>query len=99
MSSDTGTTRNNIMAQSRYSAAKARAQGRPGWTVTFRHPLRTDAKGKPGLKVRRGLGTADGEEADRLVAELNVILADTSWWSALKREEAERRFSKVITAA
>ncbi|QDF41310.1 hypothetical protein FJN17_29085 [Bradyrhizobium symbiodeficiens] len=87
------------MAQPRYSAAKARAQGRPGWTVTFRHPLRGDAKGKPGLKVRRGLGTADADEADRLVAELNVILADTSWWSALKRDEAERRFSKVITAA
>ncbi|UPT92444.1 hypothetical protein HAP41_0000049255 (plasmid) [Bradyrhizobium barranii subsp. apii] len=87
------------MAQARYSAAKARAQGRPGWTVTFRHPLRNDAKGKPGLKVRRGLGTSDADEADRLVAELNVILSDTSWWSAMKRDEAERRFSKIITAA
>jgi hypothetical protein len=87
------------MAQPRYLASKARAQGRPGWTVTFRHPLRTDAKGRPGLKIRRGLGTGDDAEADRLVAEMNLLLSDTSWWSVVKREEAERRFSAVITAA
>ena len=34
---------------------------RPGWSVTFSHPLRSDARGKLGLKMRRGLGTTDKE--------------------------------------
>ncbi|MCB1436957.1 MAG: hypothetical protein KDJ46_07280 [Rhodobiaceae bacterium] len=82
-----------------YTASKSQTQNRPGWSMSFRHPLRPDARGKPGLKVRRGLGTDDGDEADRLVAEMNEILSDESWWNASKRQEAERRFSKVIVDA
>ena len=87
------------MPPSRYTASKTQAQGRPGWTISFRHPLRTDTKGKPGLKMRRGLGTTDADEAERLTAEMNSILSDSSWWSAAKRSEAERTFSAPITAA
>ena len=82
-----------------YTASKSQTQNRPGWSMSFRHPLRPDSRGKPGLKVRRGLGTDDGDEADRLVAEMNEILSDESWWNASKRQEAERRFSKVIVDA
>jgi GTPase SAR1 family protein len=49
--------------------------------------------------MRRGLGTTETDKADRLVAELNAILSDSSWWSAIKRVEAERKFSKVIVDA
>jgi hypothetical protein len=87
------------MSQFTYTASKSRAQGRPGWTVSFRHPLRNDTKGRPGLKMRRGLGTTDAADADRLVAEMNTILSDSSWWNATKRAEAERTFSPGITAA
>lgn len=87
------------MSQTTYTASKSRTQGRPGWTVSFRHPLRNDTKGRPGLKMRRGLNTTDANEADRLVAEMNTILSDTSWWSVTKRAEAERTFSSTITAA
>ncbi len=87
------------MASAQYTASKSRAQGRPGWTISFRHPLRTDPKGKPGLKMRRGLGTDNSEKADQLVAEMNTLLGDNSWWSIAKREEAERTFSSVITEA
>ncbi len=86
------------MARS-YKASKSRAQGRPGWVVSFRHPLRTDAQGKPGLKMRRGLGTADDGEADRLISEMNAILEDASWWNAARRIEAEQRFAAPIVAA
>lgn len=86
------------MAEQSYTASKSRSN-RPGWSVSFRHPLRNDARGKPGLKMRRGLGTADDTEADALVAEMNVILSDPSWWNASKRSEAERRFSKGIVDA
>lgn len=87
------------MSAPAYTASKSRTQNRPGWSVTFRHPLRRDAHGKPGLKMRRGLGTSDEAEADRLVAELNEILSDTAWWSASKRPEAAGRFAPQVVDA
>ena len=86
------------MPESLYSASKSRSN-RPGWSVTFRHPLRNDARGKPGLRIRRGLGTTDDVEADRLVAEMNTLLTDRTWWNAGKRADAERSFSKAIVDA
>jgi hypothetical protein len=82
-----------------YTASKTKTQDRPGWTISFRHPLRTDTNGLSGRKVRKGLGTTDDAEADRLVAEMNVLLSNPAWWSAAKREEAEHSFSSIITAA
>lgn len=87
------------MADQVYTASKSRAQGRPGWTISFRHPLRPDTKGKPGLKMRRGLDTRDADEADAMVAEMNVILGDPSWWNAVRRAEAEQKFAAPIVAA
>lgn len=81
-----------------YTAGKTRSN-RPGWSVSFRHPLRNDARGRAGLKMRRGLGTSDPEEADAMVAEMNEILGDQSWWNAAKRPEAALRFSKPIVDA
>ena len=86
------------MAETTYTASKSRSN-RPGWSVSFRHPLRSDARGRPGLKMRRGLGTADEAEADRLVEEMNVLLADRSWWNANKRTDAENKFSKIVVDA
>jgi GTPase SAR1 family protein len=82
--------------KSSYRASKFQTQGRPGWTIVFRHPLRNDAKGKPGLKIRRGLGTDDAVEADQLIEEMNRLLSDEGWWNAGKRGEAEFKFSKII---
>ncbi len=58
-----------------------------------------DARGKYGLKVRRGLGTQDDTEADRLVAQLDILLADQSWWSLDRREEAALQFDSVVVSA
>jgi hypothetical protein len=93
-----GTTRYNVMASESYTASKARSN-RPGWSISFRHPLRTDARGRPGLKIRRGLGTSDVETADKLVTEMNELLADPAWWNTTRRQEAEAKFSKVIVDA
>lgn len=82
-----------------YTASKTRAQGRPGWVITFRHPLRNDSQGKPGLKMRRGLGTADPVEADKLIGDMNVLLSDPSWWNAIRRAEAEQLFSPIVVGA
>lgn len=85
------------MATTTYKATKTRSN-RPGWSVTFRHPRRSDSRGRPGLKIRRGLGTSDEAEADRLVGQLNELLSDQSWWSADRRTEAEQRFENVVAS-
>jgi len=86
------------MSKEIYTASKSRSN-RPGWSIGFRHPLRKDSRGRVGLKVRRGLGTADELEAEAMVTEMNAILADSSWWNAAKRKEAELRFSKPVVDA
>ncbi len=80
------------------TASKTRSN-RPGWSLTFRHPLRLDTQNRPGRKMRRGLGTDDAEEADRLVDQMNELLRDPSWWNASRRKEAETRFAAPVVAA
>ena len=82
-----------------YRATRTQSNGRPGWSVTFGHPLRTDARGKSGKKMRRGLGTTENEEAQRLVGQLNELLSDRSWWSPDRRGDAVRQFDSRIVAA
>ena len=82
-----------------YRASKTRSQNRPGWSVIFSHPRRKDTRGKLGLKVRRGLGTKVDAEADRLVEQLNELLANSSWWSLDRRAEAEQQFDGVVISA
>ena len=81
-----------------FQATKTRSN-RPGWSVIFRHPKRSDSRGKPGLKIRKGLRTQDDTEADHLVAQLNELLADEKWWSIDRRREAEQQFDPVVVAA
>ena len=85
------------MVSTNYKATKTRSS-RPGWSVTFRHPRRTDSRGKLGLKVRRGLGTADEVEADILVEQLNELLNEQAWWSIDRRREAEMKFNDVVVS-
>ena len=82
-----------------YVASKSRTQGRNAWTVTFRHPMCRDLDGRPGVKVRRGLGTDDPNEADALVAEVNALLGDKSYWNVAERPRAEHRFHNVVVRA
>ena len=86
------------MADRIRKASKTRS-GRPGWSVTFRHPRRCDARGRYGLRVRRGLGTTDEAEADRIVDDLNVLLGDDSWWSPDRRADAEQQLDPIAVAA
>jgi hypothetical protein len=82
-----------------YVASKSPSKDRPGFSISFRHPCRSDSKGKPGLKVRRGLGTTDPVEAERLVAQMNELLADESWWNANRYADALRNFDQVVVEA
>lgn len=88
------------MVKQRYSAAKTRSQGRNAWAITFRHPVvKKDPRSSSGIKVRRGLGTADEAEAEQLVEQMNKILGDESYWSLSQRGRAERQFPKAVVDA
>jgi len=80
-----------------YKATLSRSQGREGWSVIFRHPVRVDpATGKPGRRVRGGLGTTKRKEAEAFVGEMNELLADASYWEPAAREIASQRFNSRI---
>lgn len=83
--------------QRTYKASLSKSQGRESWALIFRHPVRIDeVTGKPGKRVRRGLGTKDEGEARRLVDQMNTLLSDRAYWSIEARSEAERRFDPKI---
>lgn len=86
------------MSKKSYIASKSRFN-RPGWSVSFSHPVRTDNRGKFGLKVRKGLGTDDPEKADQLVAELNKLLHDEAWWNGDRRTDADLKYDPIVVSA
>lgn len=76
-----------------YKASAKQNPGRKGWLVEFRHPLRNDNNNKSGKKVRKGLGTEDQHEAEKLVGQLNELLANPT----LNKVDAIKRYDgKVI---
>ena len=87
------------MKAGRYTASKSRTQGRTAWAVSFRHPVSRDDEGRPGLKVRRGLGTSDESTADALVEEVNTLLGDETYWDISERQRAEQHFNRVVVRA
>ncbi len=74
-----------------FTASVRENPGRQFLIVDFRHPLKNDTNNRRGKKIRKGLGTADRAEADRLVAQLNDLLRDESLHSVGARPEAARR--------
>ena len=85
------------MAESQVKASLSK--GRSGWCVIFRHPVCRTPDGKQSLRVRRGLGTREETEGQRLVNELNEILADVSFWTPAARAKAALAYDKTIVAA
>src|SRR2546426_10749359 len=80
-----------------YKATLSQSQGREGWSVIFRHPVRLDpATGKPGRRVRRGLGTRDATDAKILVADMNQLLSALEFWEVSARPRAEARFDARV---
>ena len=75
------------------------SKGRKSSCAIFRHPLLRDSEGKPGCRVRFGLGTPDEAEAQQLVDQLNVILRDESLHSPASRAAAEARFNNRVVRA
>jgi len=88
---------NQAMSERIHKATLSQSQGREGWSVIFRHPVLLDrATGKPGRRVRRGLGTKEKKAAERLVAQLNKLLTDRLFWEASSRPRALARFHPLV---
>lgn len=87
-----------IMSETKYKATLSGEQGRSGWCVIFRHPVRKNADGTP-VRIRRGLGTRERNEAEKLVCQLNEILGDRDFWTPAAKAKAEAMFdAKVVNA-
>ena len=96
------------MTKRAYSASLSQSQGRSGFSIIFRHPARLDAVDKPGVRVRRGLGTRDRVEAERLRYVVpDIIQVGLGEWgenvapvhSRLRRLLAAARFLTRATAS
>jgi energy-coupling factor transporter ATP-binding protein EcfA2 len=67
--------------------------------MIFRHPVRVDRNGQVGLRVRRGLGTSEQDEALRLVEQMNEVLADKELWRPTQRDVAMQKYDARVVAA
>ena len=85
------------MSITNYKATLSSEQGRSGWCIIFRHPIRKNPDGSA-KRVRRGLGTKIQDEAQRLVDQMNVILDDVTFWTPQARAKAESLFDDIIIA-
>src|SRR5579872_671112 len=76
------------------------SKGRMKWCVIFPHPLISDDKtGKPGVRVRRGLGTDNQSEAQEIVDQINVMLGNQDYWKVGARDLASRQFKPKAVSA
>lgn len=85
--------------EEKFKAALSRSQGREGWCMIFRHPIRRGKDGQTGLRVRRGLGTTDQSVAQRLVDEMNDLLSKQEMWNPTERSKAEQIYDSRIVAS
>lgn len=82
-----------------YTASLSQTQNRTGWSIIFRHPVRQDdSTGKPGKRIRRGLGTRDESEAEKLRKQINEILSEPRFWEPSARAEASERFEERVVS-
>ena len=80
-----------------YKASLSKTQGRQSYSIIFRHPVRKDPNtGKPGRRVRAGLGTKDEAEADQLVNQMNELLSNSDYWTMGAQATARGRFDARI---
>ena len=87
-----------IMSETKYKATLSGEQGRSGWCMIFRHPLRKNPDETP-VRVRRGLGTKDKDKAEELLTEMNQLLSDTSFWNPQAKSRAETMFCQIVVSA
>jgi len=84
--------------ETKYTASLSK--GRLKWCVIFPHPMIIDDKtGRPGVRVRRGLGTESPAEAQEIVDDVNAMLGNKDFWKMGARDLASRQFKPKAVAA
>lgn len=84
----------------RKSVRCAKPIGKESYTVNFRHPVVKDKSGKTGLKIHRGLGTRDYEEAERLADMLEELISNDRWHNvSLRKDALKEGFPEVVVSA
>lgn len=71
--------------------------GRKKWCVQFFHPKISNTAGKP-KRVRYGIGTENREEAEKILTDLNAILAKEELHPPGAREIASRTYHPTAVA-
>ena len=80
-----------------YKASLSKTQGRQSYSIIFRHPVRKDPNtGKPGRRVRAGLGIKVENEAEQLVNQMNELLANSDYWTMSAQTTARARFDDRV---
>ena len=80
-----------------YKASLSKTQGRQSYSIIFRHPVRKDPNtGKPGRRVRAGLGTKDKNEANQLVNQMDELLTNSDYWTIGAQTTARSRFDARV---
>ena len=86
------------MSDTKYKATLSGEHGRSGLCVIFRHPVRKNPDGSA-VRIRRGLGTRERDEAEELVNQLNKILGDRDFWTPTAKAKAEAMFDEKVVNA
>ena len=86
------------MDPTKYRATLSGEQGRSGFCIIFRHPVRKNPDGSP-VRVRRGLGTKEKADAQLLVDQMNKLLGDVAFWTPAAKSQAESLFDQRIVSA
>ncbi|HTR42266.1 MAG TPA: hypothetical protein VMH87_11680 [Pseudomonadales bacterium] len=80
----------DIIMTNIYTARVYKNEGRKSFSISFRHPLKTE-RGKAGRKVCKGLGTEIESEAEQMRDGLNALLAAKELHSQAGKQEAIKR--------
>lgn len=87
------------MTEKPQKASLSRSQGKESWCLIFRHPLLSDVTGIQKLRIRRGLGTSNREEAQGIVDQMNELLADPAVHKLSAKELAMKKYDQRVVAA
>ncbi|MBZ0202266.1 MAG: hypothetical protein K8I03_04535 [Ignavibacteria bacterium] len=87
------------MKEANYQATISKNKNKEGLSMIFRHPLKTGPDGKPGRRVRKGLGTQNLVEAQKFIDEMNILLQNELYWAPTMRGKAAAELNKLVVDA
>lgn len=75
----------------KYTARLTNNTNGTSFSIEFRHPMLLDNQGKPGKKIRKGLGS-NLELAQQVLNDVNKLLSNNYFWSLECYEESQKEY-------